>query len=158
VTRLPSLGRRGEGWLVIQVLLLTAIVLAGLFGAGPRGPQSWLPTSIGAVLLVAGLILGVRGLRDLGAAMSPFPRPLAGTRIVRTGVYRHVRHPIYGGIILAAFGWAMVMASPTAVILAVVLLFFFELKARREEVWLYEQDEEYAQYRASTRRFIPGIL
>jgi protein-S-isoprenylcysteine O-methyltransferase Ste14 len=73
-------------------------------------------------------------------------------------VYRHVRHPIYGGIILAAFGWAMVMASPTAVILAVVLLFFFELKARREEVWLYEQDEEYAQYRASTRRFIPGIL
>lgn len=158
MSRLPSLGPRGEGWFVIQVVLLALILVAGIFGGGLSGPLSWIPTIVGAVLLVAGLALALRGVRDLGAALTPLPRPRAGASLVDTGIYARVRHPIYGGLILASFGWAMVMASPSAVVLATVLLLFFELKAMREEAWLVAHDERYAEYRRGTRRFVPWVL
>jgi protein-S-isoprenylcysteine O-methyltransferase Ste14 len=158
VSRLPSLGPRGEGWVAIQIALLGAIGAAGLFAGGGRGPLSWVATLIGAIVLVAGMVLAARALLDLGPALTAMPRPRPGSSLVQSGAYRHARHPIYGGVILMAFGWAMVMASPPAIVLSVILLVFFELKAKREEAWLLQHDEGYADYRARTRRFIPWIL
>lgn len=55
---------------------------------------------------------------------------------MEAGAYSLVRHPIYSGLILAAFGWALLRGSPLGLIYGVVLLVFFDLKARREERWL----------------------
>jgi len=89
--------------------------------------------------------------------MTPLPRPRQDGALVETGVYALVRHPIYGGLILAALGWAMVRASIVAVILAAALAAFFRLKSSREERWLEMRYPDYAAYRARTRRFIPWI-
>ena len=49
------------------------------------------------------------------------------------------------------------MASPIALLLAAVLLGFFDLKSRREELWLADRYPGYAAYRGRTRRLIPGL-
>ncbi len=90
-------------------------------------------------------------------ALTPLPYPRDGAGLVETGVYARVRHPIYGGLVLAAFGWGLLAASPVAIALAAVLLGFFELKSRREEVWLAERFPGYPAYRERTRRLIPWI-
>jgi protein-S-isoprenylcysteine O-methyltransferase Ste14 len=64
---------------------------------------------------------------------------------------------MYGGVVLAAFGWAMASASPVTLLIAIVVLVFFSLKSHREEAWLEERFDGYAAYRARTRRLIPGI-
>jgi len=79
----------------------------------------------------------------------------ARRELVETGAYAFVRHPIYGGLILAAFGWAIVQASVLTVALAVVLAAFFRVKSAREEVWLQQRFPAYAGYRARTRRLFP---
>ncbi len=76
---------------------------------------------------------------------------------METGAYRLARHPIYGGLIIAAAGWGLLMASPVALLLAAVLLGFFDLKSRREELWLADGYPGYAAYRARTRRLLPGL-
>jgi len=38
-----------------------------------------------------------------------------------------------------------------------VLAGFFDLKSRREEIWLAEQFAEYGSYRARTRRLLPWL-
>jgi protein-S-isoprenylcysteine O-methyltransferase Ste14 len=76
---------------------------------------------------------------------------------VQTGAYRLSRHPIYGGLILAAAGWGLLTASLVALVLAAVLLGFFDLKSRREEHWLEARYLDYPAYRARTRRLIPGV-
>ncbi len=85
------------------------------------------------------------------------PHPRDDARLVDSGVYALVRHPIYGGLILTAFGWALVLASPLTLLLAVVLAVFFGLKSRREEAWLTERYERYAEYMARTKRFVPYL-
>jgi protein-S-isoprenylcysteine O-methyltransferase Ste14 len=151
VSRLPALGPRGEGWVVIQFVLLAAVAVSGL--AGP----AWVTTVLGAVLLAAGLLLAFRGVVNLRDALTPLPHPRDGASLVDTGSYRLVRHPIYGGIIVGAAGWGLVTASPLALVGAAVLLGFFRLKSAREELWLEARYPSYAAYRARTRRLIPFV-
>ena len=158
--RLPDLGPRGEGWFLIQLLLFGAIALAGSLGPAWAGVARSVGLAAGAGLIVCG------GFSSLSVESStcrenltPFPRPLPGARLVETGAYRLARHPIYGGLILGAFGWGLATASPVALGLAGVLAVFFDLKSRREEVWLADQFDGYAAYRRRTRRlFALGLL
>ena len=157
MTRLPSLGPRGEGWVAIQGLLLAITAVAGLLGPSWAGPVRVATSFLGAVLIAGGLLLAARGGRDLRDALTPLPYPRADAELVETGVYGLVRHPIYGGLVLAALGWGLLTASPAAIVAAIALWGFFELKSRREEAWLEGRFADYAAYRARTRRLIPWI-
>ena len=156
MTHLPSLGPRGEGWVLIQGVLLVVVAAAG-WSLGPdwSGPLRLAGIVVGIVLIAGGIVLAVRGAVDLSAAFTPLPKPREGAALVVTGVYSFVRHPIYGGLILAAFGWAISQASIVAVALAVALAAFLLVKSMREEAWLEQRFPDYAAYRARTRRLIP---
>jgi protein-S-isoprenylcysteine O-methyltransferase Ste14 len=157
VTRLPALGPRGEGWVVIQGVLLLLTAAAGWLGPAWDGALRLLGSIAGVALIAAGLWLAMRGIRDLRGALTPLPYPRQGAELVETGVYAGVRHPIYGGLVIAGVGWGLLTASPAAIAAALVLLAFFELKSRREEAWLEGRFAGYAAYRARTRRLIPWI-
>jgi protein-S-isoprenylcysteine O-methyltransferase Ste14 len=154
---LPQLGRRGEGWFLIQVALLAAVAIAG--GLGPAWSGAALTAGVGVGLLLAGLggVLAVRGILDLRENLTPFPMPLDGARLVDTGAYRLVRHPMYGGLILGAFGWGLFNASVPALAGAFALAVVLRLKSAREELWLADRFEGYDAYRSRTRRFLPWL-
>ena len=158
MTRMPSLGPRGEGWVLIQGVLLVLVAAAG-WSLGPdwSGLVRLAGVVVGITLIASGVVLIARGVADLGGAMTPLPRPREDAELVELGVYALVRHPVYAGLILVAFGWAIVQASTIAVFLAAALATFFRLKSTREERWLEMRYPGYAAYRARTRRFIPWI-
>jgi protein-S-isoprenylcysteine O-methyltransferase Ste14 len=157
MSRLPSLGPRGEGWVVIQVVLFAAVGLAGLIGPVVDGGARAIAAVAGIALLAAGGWLALRGIVDLREALTPLPHPRAGAELVETGSYRLVRHPIYGGIILGAAGYGLATAAPLALAGAAVLLGFFRLKSGREEAWLRERYAGYAAYAARTHRLLPFV-
>lgn len=155
--RLPDLGRRGEGWFLLQVVLFGAIAVSG--GAAPAwaGLAASFGIAVGGVLICCGGVLSLRGLLDLRENLTPFPKPLENAQLVETGAYRLVRHPIYGGLILGALGWGLMRASPLTLLGALALAVFFDLKSRREEIWLSESYQDYHAYRSRTRRLLPWI-
>lgn len=155
--RLPDLGGRGEGWFAIQIVLFAAIAAAGSLGPAWSGVARDVSLAIGAVITVSGGLFALRGVADLRSSLTPFPKPLPDARLVETGSYRLARHPIYGGLILGAFGWGLATASPIAIAGAAALAGFFDLKSRREEVWLAEKYAGYDEYRRRTRRLLPWI-
>ena len=156
MTPLPSLGPRGEGWVLIQGVLLVLVATAG-WSLGPdwSGPMRLVAAVAGIVLLAVGAVLAISGAVTLRGALTPLPMPRDGAELVETGAYAFVRHPIYSGLILAAFGWALVQASIVAVALAVLLAAFLRVKSAREEAWLEQRFPHYADYRARVPRFIP---
>jgi len=154
-SRLPELGPRGEGWLLLQLLLGAAIVGCGFVGLYWPGSLESFFGILGLLIALAGALLGVLGLLSLGSSFTPLPRPRARTRLRQSGIFRLVRHPIYGGVIVIALGWSLAEA-PLGLVPTVLLALLLDLKARREEVWLSERFPEYAAYRARTpRRFLP---
>ena len=84
-------------------MLLVAVAAAG-WRLGPdwEGPVRYIGIVVGIMAIAAGLILAVRGVLDLGRALTPVPRPRDDAELVETGVYALARHPIYGGLILGS--------------------------------------------------------
>lgn len=157
-SRLPTLGRRGEGWVAGQVLLIVAVFLSALVGRGWGSGYAVAADAVGATLLALGLLLLVSAGLQLGASLTPFPAPRAGQKLTTTGPYALARHPMYGGGILIALGWTIIFASIIGLGLTLALALFLDLKARREEVWLSERLDDYEAYRKRTpRKLLPFI-
>jgi protein-S-isoprenylcysteine O-methyltransferase Ste14 len=153
----PELGRRGEGWVLIQSLLIVAIVGCGFVGVyWPGSIESFL-TVVGILLVVAGAVVAAIGALTLGRSFTHLPRPRQSGRLHQRGIYRLVRHPVYGGLLLLALGWSLAEA-PLALVPTALLALVFDFKSRREEIWLGERYPEYAAYAERTRsRFIPFV-
>jgi protein-S-isoprenylcysteine O-methyltransferase Ste14 len=162
VSRIPALGPRGEGWLILQVVVLLAIPLAA-WRASPAAvvetPAIAIDRQVGVVLLLGGLgLIGwSSAFLQTRRALSALPRPLASASLVQSGPYRVIRHPIYVGLILASAGVALVRVSVLVAILTVALVVVLDLKRRREEAWLLERFPEYAAYRAGTKALVPFV-
>jgi protein-S-isoprenylcysteine O-methyltransferase Ste14 len=153
--RLPSLGPRGEGWFIGQLVFLVAIGMAPL----DTWPEPLLTVGRGAgvVLVLAGLVVAGRAIIDLGPNLTPFPRPRRTGELVERGVYVVLRHPIYGGLVLITVGWSLVRSSGVGLLLSLAFALFLDLKARREEQLLAAAFPRYEAYRRRTSRFIPRI-
>lgn len=153
-------GSRGE-WYVVVELLLFALIIVGprKWHGWPswRFPEGWLVSGIGVALVVVGAGLALAGVFKLGSALTPLPYPGARAVLRDTGVYAVVRHPMYSGILLAAFGWALIRAGWLTIGYAAAVWLFFELKVRREEKWMMERFPEYVQYRRRVRKLIPFV-
>jgi protein-S-isoprenylcysteine O-methyltransferase Ste14 len=153
---LPSLGPRGEGWVVLQTVLFVVIAGCGFVGVyWPSSAESYFAV-LGVLLIVAGLAVVLVAAFTLGRAFTPLPRPRRG-ELRQHGIYRAVRHPIYGGVLALALGWSF-LEAPLALLPTALLAVVFDLKSRREEAWLVERYPEYGAYRERTpRRFIPLV-
>jgi protein-S-isoprenylcysteine O-methyltransferase Ste14 len=97
------------------------------------------------------------GILKMGAAITPLPLPPDGARLIEGGPYRIVRHPMYAGAILMAFGWALAARGWLTLGYAALLFAFLDLKTRREERWLAERFPGYAAYRRRVRKLIPFV-
>jgi len=155
----PDLGPRGEGWVVGQFVLLALIAVLGAPGLAvlPSSLTGWIRVLAGLAAIMVGGWLILRGFADLGDSLTPMPRPRSDGRLIEAGIYRRLRHPIYAGLICAALGWAGMTARLGALLVAILLAAFLDTKARREEAWLMDRYEGYADYRRRSKRFLPGI-
>ena len=147
--------QRGGLWVLGQGVLLVAVIAGGILGRNQW--QSLALTFCGAGLLVIAAGCGVAGTLSLGRNLTPFPKPSASTRLVQTGIYGLIRHPLYTAVFCGSLGWALVWRSWPALLAALALAPLFDGKARREERWLRQQFPEYAGYEQRVRRFVPWI-
>jgi protein-S-isoprenylcysteine O-methyltransferase Ste14 len=149
---------RGERWVVVQLILLGALLFAPSVA-----PERWSPSAadltrpLGLSIGALGILIVALAARYLGRNLTIFPKPKADGYMTERGIYRFVRHPMYCGVILCAFGWSLWQTSGAALIISAILLIFFDRKAAQEERWLQAQYPEYAAYRRRVKKLLPFI-
>lgn len=148
--------RRGEWWLLGQILLIAALLLPAWPAALPFVWPLALRLLGGALVLVS-LVGAWRSLRALGAALTPLPEPLPEASLVTDGPYAHCRHPLYRQVLLAALGMALLLASLLHLALLLALALLLGGKARREERGLEVLHAGYPAYRAVTPAIVPHL-
>jgi protein-S-isoprenylcysteine O-methyltransferase Ste14 len=147
--------KRGGSWVLGQSALLCVVIGGGIFYRNEW--HSFPLTFCGAFLLLLSAGCGFAGSVSLGQNLTPFPKPSARTRLVQTGIYGFIRHPLYTAVLCGSVGWALLWRSWPALLAALALAPLFDGKARREERWLRQQFPDYSSYEQRVRRFIPWI-
>ena len=153
-------GARGE-WLVVAQLILMGLVFFGPRTVAGRPTRlfplaSACPIAGGAFMIVGGSLL-VAGLVHLGHGLTPLPYPKDGAELVQTGPFALVRHPMYGGGLILALGWAVLVQGWMTLLYVGLLFVFLDAKSRLEERWLAERFPEYRAYQRRVRKLIPFL-
>ena len=149
-----TLGRRLVG-LQFALLALIALLAAPAFLRGDAPTAAW-------ALLAAALLLAAWALSaNRPGNFNIRPTPKAGARLVRSGPYRWLRHPMYSSLLLA--GMAALLGADLAMrpglgAAWLALLAVLWAKSGLEERWLAALHADYAAYRRQTRRFLPWLL
>jgi protein-S-isoprenylcysteine O-methyltransferase Ste14 len=117
------------------------------------GPLAWLAVGVVAI----GFAFAWWARIHLGKLWSGLILRRRDHRIVDTGPYAVVRHPIYTGLILGAAALAALKATPLALIGVALIALGFGLKARVEERFLGAElgEAAYAAYRRRVPMLIP---
>jgi protein-S-isoprenylcysteine O-methyltransferase Ste14 len=142
---------------VILLVLLTVTALDG-------GRYHWSSVPLG-IQLIGWLCLTFAGLTIwhvmmTNAYLSSWARLQEdrGQVVVQEGAYRHVRHPMYLGIIVAFLGVPLALGSWWALIPGIVIAGLFVYRTYREDVMLIHGLDGYAEYSEKVRhRLLPRI-
>jgi protein-S-isoprenylcysteine O-methyltransferase Ste14 len=112
----------------------------------------------GVVILVVGGVLRIWPMFVLGRRFSGLVAIQPGHELVTTGLYSHVRHPSYLGMMLGLVGWALVFRSSLGVLTAGLGIPVLVLRIDSEEELLASHfGPAYADYRRRTWRLLPGV-
>jgi protein-S-isoprenylcysteine O-methyltransferase Ste14 len=163
--------RTGRGWiwwreiavrLAFFALVVLAFQLAVVSHALPTRLHAFntqtLMGFIGFVFSALGIGLAILGRIYLGRNRGIPMSNKEGLELVTTGPYAFVRHPIYGGMILAMFGSA-IGQSVFWLLPLVAYGPFFIRSARSEERLCSEQfPERYRAYQKRTKMLLPFVL
>ena len=137
-------------FVIIQLLLFLVFIA---LPSGHAAVFGWQLTAF--LLVVAGAVLVAAAMIQLGPGLTPLPVPREAGKLITSGVYKWVRHPIYSGLILILAGISLYsMNIPRSCITGLLLLLFY-FKSGYEEQLLMQKYPLYSDYLAKTGRFIP---
>jgi protein-S-isoprenylcysteine O-methyltransferase Ste14 len=106
------------------------------------------------LLLIAGTAFGVYAVVVLGRSISVMPE---ARRLVTSGPYALIRHPLYLGEMVAIAGIALQHLSAWALLLLGLAWAFQLQRMIFEERVLSQSFPEYGDYMARTARLVPGV-
>ena len=138
---------------------IVTLVLAPVTRDAGRMWTSPILDLFGLLSMAAGTAFCWWARRHLGRFWSAEVTRKEAHRVVDTGPYRFVRHPIYTGFIMIYAGMAIICASPMGVLAFAMMALGLWLKARVEEQFLMEElgIAAYGSYRARTPMLMPRL-
>jgi protein-S-isoprenylcysteine O-methyltransferase Ste14 len=145
---------------VYSAILVVLLVVSALDG----GRYFWSVVPLG-VQMIGWILLVVSGVMIwhvmmTNAYLSSWARIQddRGQVVVQEGIYEHIRHPMYLGIIVGFLGLPLVLSSFWAMIPSVVIVGLFVYRTYREDQMLIDGLDGYAEYAEKVRyMLLPGI-
>ncbi len=141
-------------WISLHVFIVsTNIILYFLLISRDFNPVHPLIRALGLLIFAAGLSFILWGAYTLQKAVF-----VPENKLVAAGPYRYVRHPMYSGGIIGAFGLALYAGSEAGVVYSFVLALVLSHIADAEEEELRARfGKEYGEYAGKVPKLFPRV-
>lgn len=146
----------------LLAFLMVPVIVAGIipFTIALYDPYKGTGTLFGLLFIVIGLAILIWCVSDFyisgKGTLAPWDPP---KNLVTVGLYRHVRNPMYVGVVLIILGWIMITGSPIVLGFALFLYIAFYYRVKNhEEPWAEDTfAEEWVKYKQNVPRWLPQL-
>lgn len=159
VTPAKDLDRSSLKILKLATLAVPVGVIVGFTDVGHIHTDGNFLGAFGFVLMLAGISIRWVAIHTLGRYFTRTVTVLDDHRIIRSGLYRHLRHPSYAGCLLGDLGLGMAYSNWLSIVIILVpnlaaLLYRISIE---EDALRENFGDEYFEYAGSTKRLIPRV-
>lgn len=112
---------------------------------------------IGVLMAILGFVIMAIALFELKTNLTVFPTPKTNSELITFGMYKFSRHPIYSGILLFVYGYAIFSFSLYKLLISSLLFVLLYFKTNYEESQLERKFPDYSNYKMKVGRFFPKI-
>jgi protein-S-isoprenylcysteine O-methyltransferase Ste14 len=141
----------------LGLVALAAAPALNAYGVGDMdlSPVGW----VGVAIMVGGLAVRLWSQAVLGRYYTSTLRHSADQPVLANGPYRLLRHPGYGGLLLAWLGAGLATANwAVALAIAVLMVVAYSYRIAAEEAMLLGAfGDRYREYMARTWRLVPYV-
>ncbi len=133
--------------------ILGGFMMSALLWLKPQDLPLWAQI-VSSFLVITGNIFCILVISRLGRSFSILPE---ARKLVTTGPYAYIRHPLYLAEAIATIGAVISFLSYQAVMLMIAQFGLQIIRMRYEERILRDAFPDYAEYAKRTARLIPGV-
>lgn len=153
-------GDRGSLWILI-LSISAGYWLSFMTAATKTGRiYNWnLMIVIGLSLAATGLFLRIKSIMTLGRHFTYTVKKITDHKLIRTGLYKHIRHPGYLAQLIIFLGIAISLSNWISILLMMIPVtaaFLNRIKVE-EKFMLLQMGQEYAGYMQKTKKLIPRV-
>ena len=145
---------------LITVAFAGAIALPAVSALDYRFGWSHVPTSVsvlGNALVALGLMIDLRVFRENSFGASTIEK-MEDQKVISTGPYAWVRHPMYVGVLVMIIGVPLALGSYWGLLFLLLNVPILILRILDEEKMLQQELEGYSDYMGKVRyRLVPGL-
>lgn len=150
---------RGTAAQIVWSVYLTQLagMLEAIFFRYPESFRWDVVTTVALIIMLAGLSLRVWAVLTLGRFFTWFITVYDDHQVIRTGPFRFIRHPAYGGALLLFVGTLLFLHAWIGAALSLVFqLFAYVRRIRYEEAMMVERlGERYIVYTREVDALVP---
>jgi protein-S-isoprenylcysteine O-methyltransferase Ste14 len=139
--------------------LVAAFLMWGIARAWPSFAIAFeARTALALAIAACGLALDLAAIASFlraGTTINPM-KPAAASSLVRRGVYRRTRNPMYLGLLLLLVAWAVFLGNPAGLALAAGFVLYLERFqiAPEERILEARFGADYREYASKVRRWL----
>lgn len=147
-----------KGAIIIMVPFYLSIYLAPVENVLSEIRLFQVSVILGFVVLFFGVILRIIGLITIKNNFSMAIEADKSNRLVLSGIYKYIRHPLYLAILIISSSGSIMFACRFNWILVAFTLLGVLSQIKKEEQFLCKQYPDYEEYKKVTKKLIPFVF
>jgi protein-S-isoprenylcysteine O-methyltransferase Ste14 len=138
-------------YILVAIQFLCIIFLAFTGRIIPQNP-------VLLILSLMGALTGIWAVIEMKFRFNIFPQLLKDSKLITSGPYRFIRHPMYTSVLIITLMWVIDDFAILRLIVWLILLIDLLAKLNYEEKILEERFGDYIEYKSKTRKLVPFVF